>query len=212
MQDTILNALNKRIAMRTFDPNKKLTDQEFRTILESARLAPSSLGLEPWKFIVVENTEVRAKIREAAWGQAQVTEASHLIVVAYRYDVENTGPELLDRTAKIQNVDHSELGGLKQMVDGAISNMKQNGTGQIWAKSQAYIPLGMMIETAALLGIDTSPMEGFNGAQVDEILDLKAKNLRSTALLAVGYRDIEKTGTPRPKVRRSFEEVVEFVK
>ncbi len=206
----IIKAMNWRFATQVFDASKKVSDEDLKTILEAARLTPSSFGIEAWKFLVIENPELRGKIREAAWGQPKVTEASHLIVIARRTDVrEHITDELLARTSKAQGVGLEALDGLKQMVNG---NMAGRSDAEIdaWAKSQAYIALGVMIETASLLEVDNGPMEGFDPAKVDEILGLKAKNLTSTLLLALGYRD--EHAPVRPKSRRSMEEVVEFIK
>lgn len=211
MQENIVRALRWRYAVNSFDPSKKVSEADLETILESGRLAPSSLGLEPWKFIVVENPELRGKIREASYGQAKVTEASHLVVIARRTDVrENIARERLERTAKIQNQDIGELGGLKQMVEGGIA-MRDDATLDAWTSRQAYIPLGMMVETASLLGIDSAPMEGFDPNAVDEVLGLTEKHLAATALLALGYRGSDPSAD-RPKVRRAFTDVVEFAK
>lgn len=212
LQETIIKSLNWRYAAKTFDPNKKITQEELNTILESGRLSPSSFGIEAWKFIVVENPEVRTKLRAASWDQTKVTDASHLIVIAYRTDGEKIAPELLERIAKIQDIDVSTLAGFKQMLEGAITNKKNDGSLESWIKAQAYIPFGIMAETAALLGIDTCPMEGFMPDQVDAILGLKEKNLHSVTMLAVGHRSAEDQAAQKPKVRRSFDEVVEFVK
>lgn len=206
----IIKAMNWRFATQVFDASKKVSDEVLKTILEAARLTPSSFGIEAWKFLVIENPELRGKIREAAWGQPKVTEASHLIVIARRTDVrEHITDELLARTSKAQGVGLEALDGLKQMVNG---NMAGRSDAEIdaWTKSQAYIALGVMIETASLLEVDNGPMEGFDPAKVDEILGLKAKNLTSTLLLALGYRD--EHAPVRPKSRRSMEEVVEFIK
>ncbi len=213
MDDSIVKALNWRYAVRTFDPAKQVSEENLKTILESGRLAPSSFGMEPWYFVVVENEDVRRKLRAVGYDQTKITDASHLIVIAYRTDAEkNISNELIERTSRIQNQDPSALAGLKQMVDGAVSGQAQAGTLMGWMRAQSYIPLGMMIETAALLGVDNGPMEGFSADQVDEILGLKAKNLHSTTMLALGYRSSDDEAAARPKVRRSFEEVVEFVK
>lgn len=211
MHDEILKALQWRYATQVFDPSKKVSDTDLKTILESARYAPSSFGIEAWKFLVIENPELRTKIRAAAWGQPKVTDSSHLILIARRTDVrENITRELIERASTIQGVPASALDGYKQMVEGAIAG-RSDAELDRWISNQAYIPLGMMIETAALLGIDTGPMEGFSPVQVDEILGLQAKHLTATALLSVGYRGEDKAAQ-RPKVRRSMEEVVEFIK
>jgi nitroreductase len=206
----IIKALNWRFATQTFDSTKKVSDEDLKTILEAARLTPSSFGIEAWKFLVIENPELRGKIREAAWGQSKVTDASHLIVIARRTDVrENITNELIERSAKIQGVAPEALNGLKEMVTGSMVGRSEEEL-DTYVQNQAYIALGVMIETASLLGIDNGPMGGFSPDKVDEILGLKEKNLKSTVLLALGYRK-EGDGM-RPKVRRAFEEVVEFIK
>lgn len=206
----IIKAMNWRFATQSFDSGKKVSDEDLKTILEAARLAPSSFGIEAWKFLVIENPEVRAKISEVAWSQPKVTQASHLIVVTRRTDVrENITNELIERSSKVQGVAPEALNGLRDMVSGAIAR-RSDVELNVWIRNQAYIALGVMIETASLLGIDNGPMEGFDPAKVDEILGLKEKNLTSTTLLALGYR-AEGDGL-RPKVRRAFDEVVEFIK
>lgn len=207
----IINALRWRYAVKKFDLNKKISAADLQAILESGRLAPSSFGLEPWKFIVIDNLEIRARLREASFNQPQLTDAAKLVVIASRTDiVENITPELLERTAKIQNKEISSLGGLKKVVDGFIASKETAGTLEGWVSAQAYISLGMMMETASLLGIDTSPIEGFSVSKVGEILGLPEKSLRAVVMLALGYRG-EDEAALRPKVRREFKEVVEFI-
>lgn len=211
MQESILKALNWRYGVKVFDPSKKITPEQLHTILESGRLAPSAIGLEPWKFLVVENPELRAKMREASFGQPKVTDAPYLVVIARRTDVrENIPNELIDRAAKIHNVDHSELDGLRQMAEGGVQRQTDESLDS-WAKAQTYIPLGMMLETAALMGVDAGPMEGFNAPEIDRILGLKEKNLATTTMVAFGYRG-DDPAAQRKKVRREFDEVVEFIK
>jgi hypothetical protein len=122
MNETIINALSWRYAVQSFDTSKKVSEADLRTILESGRLSASSFGLEPWKFIVVENSELRTKLAAAGYGQAKITEASHLIVIARRTDTrENIVAERIARTATIQGVTESALDGFKQMLDGTVA-------------------------------------------------------------------------------------------
>jgi nitroreductase len=207
-KEEIISSLNKRYAVKTFDKTKKVSDEDLKTILESGRLAPSSLGLEPWKFIVVNNEELRAKIRAAAYDQTKVTDASHLIVVAYRTDGEKLVSEIIERTAKIQNKTKEELAPLQQMLDGAMS--RQEVEKMAWIKTQSYIALGTMIETASLLDIDNCPMEGFDPKQINTILGLNEKNLSIATILAIGYRG-DDVYASKPKVRRAYDEVVEII-
>ncbi len=204
--DEITKALNWRYAVQAFDTEKKVSDADLETILESARLAPSSFGIEPWKFVVVKNADVRAKLRAAGYDQPKITEASDLIIVAQRTDAENMSAELIARVAAAQGVAPEALQGYKDMVDGAVARNTpvQNAA---WLRSQTYIALGIMIETASLIGVDNAPMEGFNNAQVDEILGLAEQNLTSVSMLALGYRATE----ARPKARRAYGDVVQIV-
>lgn len=211
MQDTILKALQWRYATQVFDPEKKISSEELHTILESGRLAPSCFGFEPWKFIVVEKEEIKEKLKEASYGKAKVKDAPYVIIIAYRTDAKNMSKEIIDRVVKTQNANPSDLQGYKDMMDNSLDYAQKQGIIDSWMKAQTYIPLGIMIETAALLGIDAGPMEGFNAQKVDEILGLKEKNLSSSTMLLLGHRG-EDASASRPKVRRSFEEVVEFVK
>lgn len=207
----ILKALNWRYATKIFDPNKNVSEEDIHTILESARLSPSSNGVEMWKFIVVEDKKLRLKIRDAGYDQPKITDASYLIVITYRTDsIKTLTKERIERTAKIQNENPDNLIGLKTMLDNSVAQKVKDGSLESWIRAQAYIPLGIMIETTALLGIDGGPMEGFQPEKVDEILNLKEKNLKSITMFAVGYRGSDPASN-HPKVRREYEEVVEFI-
>lgn len=205
-----IDALKWRYATKIFDATKKVSQEDLNTILDAGRLAPSSFGIEAWKFLVIENPELRAKLRAAAWDQPKVTDASHLILMTRRTDVkENIANELMARTAVAQNKTIGDLAGYHQMVQGAI---EARGPGlEGWISSQTYIALGIMIETASELEIDNCPMEGFDRAKVDEILGLAGKNLASVTMLALGYRGVDPQAE-YAKARRSMEEVVEVVK
>lgn len=205
----IVDALTWRRAIRAFDPTKKLSNENLTTILTAANLTPSSYGLEPWKFIVVTDPEVRTKLRAAGYDQAQITEASHLIIITQRTDADTLVTELLTRTAHSQNKNVDELAGFKAMLEGAMTRFGSEEACNNWLARQTYIALGTMMETASLLGIDNGPMEGFNSTQVNEILGLTEKNLSSVTMLTLGYR-VEESNLP-PKVRREFTDTVEFV-
>jgi nitroreductase / dihydropteridine reductase len=211
MQEEILKALRWRYAVQSFDSSKKVSDADLRTILESARLAPSSFGLEPWKFIVVEDAALRAKVQAASYGQPKVSEASHLIVLARRTDArERIVSERIERTAQIQNQKPAALSGFREMLDGVIAS-RDDAALDAWNARQVYIALGVMMETASLLGIDNAAMEGFDPQAVDTALGLPERHLTATVMLALGYRGAD-PAAGRPKVRRAFDEVVEFVR
>ena len=208
--NTIIEALNWRYAVKVFDPAKTVSDEDFRVILESGRLAPSSFGIESWKFIVVENPELRAKLRAVSYDQPKVTDAAHIVVVAARTDVAALAGELVERTARIQGVDVAVLDGLKNMVAGYVAALTPERA-LAYAREQTFIALGMMVETAALLGVDAGPMGGFDQAGVDALLGLGAQNLTACSMIAIGYRGDDETAK-RPKVRRAFDEAVAFVR
>lgn len=207
--ETILAAMNWRYAGKIFDTTKKLTQEQLTTILEAGRLSPSAYGVESWQFIIVNNTEIRKKLREISYDQPKVTDASHIIVIASRTDGGKVVDELVERTAKTQGKTVEELQGFGDMVHGAVQRLGDDGT-KSWYKSQSYLPLGIMIETAALLGVDAGPMEGFDADKVDELLGLKEKNLHATTMLALGFRG-EDAYALLPKIRKAFDEVTTFI-
>lgn len=209
MSQEILAALHKRYATKVFDPMRKVSDEDLHIILESGRLAPSSIGLEPWKFIVVQKNEIRQAMRVASYDQTKVTDASHIVVIARRTDGAVLPAELVARAAIAQAVPESALDGLREMAENGVRRSESDL--DAWLRAQTYIPLGLMIETAALLQIDTCPMEGFDAHQIDQILGLGERNLKTTTMLAIGYRG-DDAAEKRAKVRRSFDEVVEFVR
>lgn len=207
----ILDALKWRYATKIFDHEKMISEDDLHTILEAGRLSPSSFGVEPWKLIVVENTELRAKIRAVGYDQPKITDAAYLIVIARRTDARaNLANDLVARTASIRGVDPNTLAGLGDMVSGFIATLSDEKL-DAWVAMQCYIPLGVMVSAASIMGIDNGPMEGFNPAEVDKILGLPEKHLASTTFLTLGHRGDDPAGS-QPKVRRDFEEVVEFVR
>ena len=209
INQTIIDSLTTRRAIRKFDVTKKVSESDLKTILESAILAPTSYGLEPWKCIVVTNPEVRQQLRLAGYDQPKITEASHLLVIARRTDSQNLVDELVSRVAVSQDKKTEELEGFKGMVEGAFTYKPEGPVRDGWLAAQSYIALGVMVETASLLGIDNAPMEGFDAVKVSEILGLPAKNLMAVTMLALGYMDESDTLTP--KVRRGYTDAIEFV-
>ena len=208
--NNILTALTWRRAVKNFDSTKKVSDEDLKTILESARLAPSVYGIEAWKFVVVQNPELRTQLRAASYDQSKVTDASHLVVIAARTDAQNIPGELAERTAAQQHKTLEQVQGLKGAVEGLIASKPEGAVRDGWLAGQTFIPLAMMMETASLLNIDNAPFTGFDAVKVDEILGLQEKNLVVVSMLALGYR-AEDAYSETPKVRRTFSEVVEMM-
>ena len=203
----IIKALQWRYATKKFDITKKITEKEIEELLEVLRLAPSSFGLQPWKFVLVKNPELRKKLREAAWNQPQVTEASHFIILCARTDVnENFVKKFIKSTAETRKISVDSQKGYQDMVVGSISNLAAEQRVD-WNKKQVYLALGMLLEAAALKGIDACPMEGFDPQKYDEMLNLKKEQVTAVVLCALGYRAADDTLAKAAKVRFSKEEI-----
>ncbi|MBA4204519.1 MAG: NAD(P)H-dependent oxidoreductase [Polymorphum sp.] len=185
----LIEKLNWRYATKKMDPSKTVPEDKVERILEAARLAPTSSGLQPFEVIVVTNPEVRAKIQEIAWNQAQVTEGSHLLVFAawdnYTADRINMMFDLVNEERGFTNEGWENY---RQMLLNTYVP-RDAETNYQHAARQAYIAFGIALAAAAFEGVDSTPMEGFDADKLDEILGLRAKGLRSVTILPLGYRD-----------------------
>ncbi|RWY52280.1 NAD(P)H-dependent oxidoreductase [Mucilaginibacter gilvus] len=199
---SIVDKLKWRYATKKFDTNKKLSPPQLDQLLEAIQLSPSSIGLQHYKVLVIENPEVRAKLREAAYGQPQITDASQLIIFAAEANMDEAyGKNFISLVADIRGVERESLAGLEGMVLGTINSRTPEQL-LLWAQKQAYIALGVLVASAADLGIDATPMEGFDPAKFDEILGLKEKGLTATVIAAVGFRADDDQYSKLVKVRR----------
>lgn len=211
MNQQIINSLSWRYATKKFNKDKKISSNDWETLIESLRLSPSSYGVQPWKFVVVENWEIREKLREAAWGQEQITGAEKLVVLCRLDNFDEVAIDRhLENTAKTNKVKIEELVGYKQMLQNLLKN-SQNDL-QAWMEKQVYIALGFLLETAAILHVDACPMEGFSKDKFDEILGLKQMGLASVVVATVGHRSAEDVNAGMAKVRFPIEDVVVEVK
>lgn len=201
----IKKMMNWRYATKKFS-DRKLDGKDFDELLEVLRLSPSSYGLQLWKFIVVENKELREKIKVAAYGQRQATEASNLIVLCAK-----KGPNkgevdaLVESTAKIRSVGVETLEGFRKMLIGLTKREDK----EEWAKKQVYLALGFLLSVCAMKKIDACPMEGFDSNKVDKILELDKQELNSVVLCAVGYRADDDKYALAKKVRFDKKDIVE---
>ena len=209
----IIQALNRRYATKQFDSNKKISQQDLATLLESLRLAPSSFGMQPWKFIHVKNPETRTKLQEASYGQGQVTQASDLIIIASKVHVQEKDIDeyiediMKTRTSPERTEDEKKgLETFKQRIRGSITNKTEEELKR-WSQKQAYIAMGVLLTTCALLEIDACPMEGFEPAKYNEILGLDPE-LTATLVIPVGYRNSEDKYATLPKVRFPLEQLL----
>lgn len=204
----IINALNWRYATKAYDASKKLSDVQVNTLIESIRLTPSSYGLPVYKVIHVKDAETREKLKLAAWGQPQITDASELFVFAVKTDLSDTSvDEYMNDISKIRNVPVESLAEYAGMIKGTVNSLSEEHK-TAWAARQAYIALGVLLATAALEEIDSTPMEGFTAEKFDEILGLKELNLKSVVVCTAGYRAESDSYASLAKVRVSKENLV----
>ncbi len=207
--DQLLTQLNWRYATKQFDPTRKIGAADWAALEDALVLAPSSGGLQPWAFVVVNDPKVREALLPAAFGQAQVKDASHLVVFAARTDFAEADVDAhIVRTAEVRGIPVETLADFRGMLVGGIVNAMDANARQAWAIKQAGIALGHLLASAAVLGIDACPMEGFLPPQVDEILGLKAKGLTAVALCPLGYRAATDAYATLPKVRFPKEKVL----
>jgi nitroreductase len=214
----ILDAFTFRHATKEFDPTKKISDEDFQFILETGRLSPSSVGYEPWKFLVVENEELKNKLKAVSWGaQGQIPTASHFVIILARTDARYDSEYVLDLQKNVKKVPSDVLETLMPRYEDFQENdfhlFESKRALFDWASKQSYIALGNMMTSAAQIGIDSCPIEGFNYDQVHEILKeeglLEDGKLDISVMAAFGYRIHE---PKREKTRRSMDQVVQWVK
>lgn len=204
----IIKALNWRYATKKYDTTKKLTSDQENFFLEVLRLAPSSYGLQPWKFIVVKNPELREKLKAAAYGQTQLTDASHLVVFAVPKVIDDAFVDSYVKTvSEVRNAPIESLKGYSDMMKGAIAPMSPDAR-KDWAARQAYLALGFFLQAAAVNEIDATPMEGFDPKAVDEVLGLAKLGLESKVIAALGFRAADDSYATLPKVRNSKKQVI----
>ena len=206
----IIQALQWRYATKVFDSQAKIPAETWAALEESLVLTPSSYGLQPWKFIVITDPDLRKKLQPHAWGQHQVVDASHLVVFAAQQQMtEEDVDRFIARIVELRGGTADALAAYKQMMIGDIISGPRGAWAQHWAAYQVYIALGQFMANAALLGIDTCPMEGFVPAEFDRILELAPRGLTAVALCAAGYRSPDCRYAELPKVRYAAAEVIE---
>lgn len=217
-KEHILAAYQYRHATKVFDSSKKISAEDFSFILETGRLSPSSFGFEPWKFVVLQNPEIREKLLPHAWGaQKQLPTASHFVLILARQprDMAADSGYIRGMMQEVQNLPPEIAEGKLKFYDAFLkSDFSLAGNERVmfeWAARQTYLALGNMMTAAALIGIDSCPIEGFDKAKTEQILAAEGimdpEHFGLACMVAFGYR----TGEPRPKTRRTADQVVEWV-
>jgi nitroreductase len=210
--EQLLSKLQWRYATKKFDSSKEIPADVWEALENGLVLTPSSFGVQPWKFFVVKNPEIRQKLLEHSWKQAQVVDASHLVVFAIKKDINATDVDrMIEATANIRQVPLESLQGFSNVVKGFLDKPPYPLDLNEWSIRQVYIALGQFMTSAALLGIDTCPMEGFNPSQYDAILGLTDTDYRSVVVCPAGYRAEDDKYATLPKVRYAKEEVISYI-
>jgi nitroreductase len=206
--ELLIKQLNWRYATKQFDPTRKISEHEWAALEQALLLTPSSCGLQPWTFVVVKDPTMRAKLLPASWGQAQIVEASHLVVFAHTTNLAESDLDAhLQNMAAVRGTTVESLAGFKGMMVGVLLKGLDDAGRRAWAKDQIYIALGNLLTSAALLGIDACPMEGIDPVQYDSILGLSQKGLSAAVVATLGYRSATDKYAAAPKVRFPKEKV-----
>lgn len=199
---TLLEALNWRYATKKFDSAKRIPAPLWSTLEEVLVLAPSSFGLQPWKFLVITDAAVKAKLVPVSWGQTQPADCSHLVVLAVKKNLgEEHVEKFLDRQVEVRGGSKEALAGYKHIMLGSLAGAAKAGTLDSWQAHQVYIALGQFMTAAALFGVDTCPMEGIDRAKYDEVLGLTGTDFTTTVACPAGYRSADDKYASAPKVR-----------
>lgn len=212
----IIDVFQRRYATKKFNPTKKISNKDFETILEAGRLSPSSFGYEPWKFLIIENKKMKNDLKDICWGAINsLNGASHFIIILAR---KNVTIESAHVKHMVEDVMHHEFSitseRSQKFKDFQENDFDLNSERSLfdWASKQTYIPLANMMTTAAMLGIDSCPIEGFNREKVDRYLANKEiidpAEFGTSVMLGLGYRDQQQP----VKTRQSMDEIVEVIK
>jgi nitroreductase len=206
---TLSEALHWRYATKKFDPARTIPDATWAALEEALVLSPSSAGLQPWRFVVVRDPATREKLSAAAHGQRQPLDCSHFVVFAGRKNYSDGDLEhFMSTTAEVRGASRESLKGYEGMIAGSVARARQGGYLDTWMSRQVYIALGLFLTSAALLGVDACPMEGFEPPKFDEILGLTARGYTALCCGAAGYRSADDKYAASPKVRFKADEVI----
>lgn len=208
MEKTFSEAMSYRHACKVFDESKKISDADINFILEAGHQSPSSFGMEAWKFLVITNEELKAKIRPSCWDQVQITSCSHLVIVLAGIDSAKVESGEVKRRFQRSGKDQATLDFYMDIYASHLEKtLSSDDNIYAWTAKQAYIASGNMMTAAAVRGIDSCPIEGFDKGEVEEILGLDTSKFQLAMVLPFGYRVNEQPA----KVREPFDAVVEFI-
>mgnify|MGYP005851803081 CR=1 FL=1 len=202
-----IDKLNFRYATKQFDPNKKLSKNQIDNLKTVLQLTASSYGLQPYEIFIIEDLDLRKKLKTVSYDQPQITDASHLVVFCVKTKIdENYLEKYIQNISDTRDISIEKLSGMRDMIANTVLKFDDNTKLQ-WAEKQAYIALGNMLSAVAHFGYDACPMEGFDNTKYDEILDLKSKNLHASVIATIGYRSEDDQTQHAKKVRKPQNEL-----
>ncbi len=205
--NTFIENQNWRYATKKFDATKKISNNDFETLKKAISLSASSYGLQPYQVFIIENPELRAQLQPASWGQTQIVDASHLLVFANIVDLnEKQIDDYIANMAQTRGLNIENLKPYSDFMKSKIMTLPLDSKSN-WSSKQTYLALGNLLNAAAELKIDVTPMEGFEPAKYNEILGLNALGLNASLVAAVGYRHEEDVTQHYTKVRKPNEEL-----
>lgn len=207
----LIKNLKWRYATKKFNSSKKVSQENLEKLKEAVQLSVSSYGLQMYKVLIIENSDIREELKPASWNQNQITDASHLFVFCHFIsDLDKEVDNFIELTAKTRNLNKERLVGYGDFIKTKIG--EKTATERIsWLKSQTYLALGNLISACAELQIDACPMEGFEIEKYNQILNLTERGLSASVIAPIGYRHQEDETSYLEKVRKPFNELFEFV-
>lgn len=208
MHNDFTKAMDFRHACKVFDDTKKINDEEMHYILEAGRKSPSSFGMEGWKFLVITNEGLKAKLRPACWDQIQVTSSSHLVIVLAAIENVKVESGEVEKRFKRREMPKESLDFYMDIYAKHLEKtLSSDENIYHWTSKQSYIPLANMMTGAAYIGIDSCPIEGFEKDKLEEILELDTSKWQVSVVVTFGYRLNEQP----TQLRLPFDDVVEFI-
>lgn len=208
MKNDFTNAMDFRHACKIFDETKKISDEEIHYILEAGRKSPSSFGMEAWKFLVITNEALKAKLRPFCWDQVQVTSCSHLVVILAGIENAKVESGIPKKRFMRREMPQEKLDFYLDIYEKHLEKtLSSDENIYAWTSKQSYIALGNMMTAAAFIGIDSCPIEGFEKENVENVLGLDTTQYQVSVIVPFGYR----LNAQSNQLRLPFDEVVEFI-
>jgi nitroreductase len=209
---SLIDALNWRYATKVFDAAKKIPAEVWEALEKSLILTPTSYGLQPYKFLVVQNPALRAALLPHSWGQKQVVDCSHFVVLLARVEMKEADVDrFIARITQVRGIPAESLTAYRGMMLSDVVNGPRGKIAHEWATRQAYIALGNLMTSAAVLGVDACPMEGLVPVEYDKVLKLDGTGYKTVVACALGYRATADKYAALPKVRYEAKDLIQVV-